>query len=70
MEKNTLKTPRAKLVEALKSFEDQGEWVAFEQEYTLYEGSRPLGFPSERRFPAEQGPYYCGVGADEFRVEI
>lgn len=56
---------RAKLVEALKHFGDQKEWVAFEQEYTLYKGSRPLGFPSERRFPAEQGPYYCGVGADE-----
>jgi glutamine synthetase len=40
-------------------------WVGFEQEYTMYEGSRPLGFPSERRFPAAQGPYYCGVGADE-----
>lgn len=40
-------------------------WVAFEQEYTLFEGSRPLGFPAERRFPAAQGPYYCGVGADE-----
>lgn len=40
-------------------------WVAFEQEYTFFEGSRPLGFPAERRFPAAQGPYYCGVGADE-----
>ena len=40
-------------------------WFGFEQEYTLYDGSRPLGFPSERRFPAAQGPYYCGVGADE-----
>jgi len=40
-------------------------WLGFEQEYTMYEGSRPLGFPSERRFPAAQGPYYCGVGADE-----
>jgi glutamine synthetase len=37
----------------------------FEQEYTLYQGSRPLGFPSESRFPPAQGPYYCGVGADE-----
>lgn len=37
----------------------------FEQEYTLYKGSRPLGFPSERRYPEAQGPYYCGVGADE-----
>ena len=40
-------------------------WVGFEQEYTLYKGSAPLGFPSERRYPAAQGPYYCGVGADE-----
>lgn len=36
-----------------------------EQEYTLFQGSSPLGFPSERRFPPAQGPYYCGVGADE-----
>lgn len=40
-------------------------WAGFEQEYTLFEGSKPLGFPSERRFPPAQGPYYCGVGADE-----
>jgi glutamine synthetase len=40
-------------------------WVAYEQEYTFFDGSRPLGFPAERRFPAPQGPYYCGVGADE-----
>ena len=36
-----------------------------EQEYTLFKGSRPLGFGEDRRFPAPQGPYYCGVGADE-----
>ncbi len=40
-------------------------WVAFEQEYTFFDGSKPLGFPAERRYPAPQGPYYCGVGADE-----
>ncbi len=44
---------------------DAEPWCAFEQEYTFFEGSRPLGFPAERRFPAPQGPYYCGVGADE-----
>jgi glutamine synthetase len=54
----------------LRGILDQGagdteSWLGFEQEYTLYQGSRPLGFPSERRFPAAQGPYYCGVGADE-----
>lgn len=35
-----------------------------EQEYTFFAGSRPLGFP-EAGFPAPQGGYYCGVGADE-----
>ena len=49
----------------LNGWEEQDAWFGFEQEYTLYKGSRPLGFPSERRFPIAQGPYYCGVGADE-----
>lgn len=40
-------------------------WFGLEQEYTLFKGSRPLGFGEDRRYPAEQGPYYCGVGADE-----
>ena len=35
-----------------------------EQEYTFFDGARPLGFP-EHGFPAPQGGYYCGVGADE-----
>lgn len=37
----------------------------FEQEYTfVHPAGRPLGFP-ERGFPAAQGPYYCGVGANK-----
>ncbi|NQW16017.1 MAG: glutamine synthetase beta-grasp domain-containing protein [Chloroflexi bacterium] len=40
-------------------------WFGIEQEYTLFEGSRPLGFPSGGGFPPPQGGYYCGVGADE-----
>ncbi len=39
-------------------------WAGFEQEYTLFDGRTPLGWP-ETGFPAPQGPYYCGVGADE-----
>lgn len=38
-------------------------WAGFEQEYTVYRGERPLGFPPNG-YPAPQGPYYCGVGAE------
>lgn len=39
-------------------------WFGFEQEYTLFKGRTPLGWP-EDGYPAPQGPFYCGVGADE-----
>jgi glutamine synthetase len=39
-------------------------WVGFEQEYTFFDGSRPLGLP-EKGYAPPQGPFYCGVGADE-----
>lgn len=39
-------------------------WLGFEQEYTLFRKRTPLGWP-EHGFPRPQGPYYCGVGADE-----
>ena len=42
---------------------DQDPWVGFEQEYTLFNLGRPLGFPAVGE-PAPQGPYYCSVGAD------
>ena len=38
-------------------------WIGFEQEYTLLKGNNPLGFPVAG-YPAPQGPYYCGVGAE------
>src|SRR5256886_10711468 len=50
--------------EMSKRFGSFDTWFGIEQEYTFFEGARPLGFP-EKGFPAAQGGYYCGVGADE-----
>jgi glutamine synthetase len=56
---------RARLVELMeKGGHDQDPWIGFEQEYTLFQGLQPYGWP-ERGYPAPQGPFYCGVGADE-----
>ena len=51
-------------VEMAKKYESFDSWFGIEQEYTFFKGSRPLGFP-DNGFPAPQGGYYCGVGADE-----
>ncbi|WP_119731703.1 glutamine synthetase [Thermomonospora amylolytica] len=55
---------RAKLRPIAERFADQDPWFGIEQEYTFFQAGRPLGFP-DTGFPAPQGPYYCGVGADE-----
>ena len=55
---------RSHLVNIAKEFKDQEAWFGIEQEYTLFEGRNPLGWP-EGGYPAPQGPFYCGVGADE-----
>lgn len=55
---------RARLVQLMEKCKDQDPWIGFEQEYTLFSGQQPLGWP-DRGYPAPQGPFYCGVGADE-----
>jgi glutamine synthetase len=42
--------------------DDPGAWFGFEQEYFLYQGGVPLGFPEGGGFPQPQGKYYTGVG--------
>lgn len=45
-----------------KGARDFDPYIGFEQEYTLFKGNAPLGFP-EGGYPLPQGPYYCSVGA-------
>ena len=55
---------RAHLREVSEKHASHDTWFGIEQEYTFFDGNKPLGWP-ERGFPAPQGGYYCGVGADE-----
>ncbi|MDZ7729607.1 MAG: glutamine synthetase GlnII [Dehalococcoidia bacterium] len=55
---------RAACVETCEKYKSHDSWFGIEQEYTFFEGAKPLGWP-EHGFPAPQGGYYCGVGADE-----
>ena len=55
---------RAECAAVAKRYAAAEPWFGIEQEYTFFQGARPLGFP-DNGFPAPQGGYYCGVGADE-----
>ena len=55
---------RAKLRELADKFKSEECWFGIEQEYTFFDGIKPLGWP-DNGFPAPQGGYYCGVGSDE-----
>lgn len=55
---------RAALAEAAEKYASHDIWFGIEQEYTFFDGIKPLGWPNNG-FPAPQFGYYCGVGADE-----
>src|SRR5436305_12559521 len=55
---------RAALETVASEYAGHEPLFGIEQEYTFFKGGRPHGFP-ESGFPAPQGFYYCGVGADE-----
>ena len=55
---------RARAVEAYEKYKGQEPWFGLEQEYTFFKDGRPHGWPVGG-YPAPQGGYYCGVGADE-----
>ncbi|HEY2330906.1 MAG TPA: glutamine synthetase beta-grasp domain-containing protein, partial [Acidimicrobiales bacterium] len=56
---------RAALAEVAEKYADYESLFGLEQEYTLFKGTRPLGFPEAGGYPGPQGPYYCGVGQDD-----
>ena len=55
---------RAKLRSILESSREHDMWIGFEQEYTMFQDGRPLGWPTTG-FPGPQGPYYCSAGAEK-----
>ena len=55
---------RAACAEIAEQYASHESWFGIEQEYTFFKDGRPHGWPIGG-YPAPQGGYYCGVGADE-----
>ena len=57
---------RVHLRNVMEQSQDEDCLIGFEQEYVLFDGALPLGWPREgNKEPAPQGPYYCGVGTSK-----
>ncbi|MEC7751632.1 MAG: glutamine synthetase beta-grasp domain-containing protein [Myxococcota bacterium] len=48
---------------ASHSLDQLDPWFGIEQEFTIIDDGRPLGFPANG-YPAPQGMYYCSAGGD------
>jgi len=55
---------RSLLTPVAERYADHEAWFGMEQEYTFFREGRVFGFP-QFGYPAPQGGYYCGIGADE-----
>ena len=55
---------RDKLLNTVNLLQNEDPWFGIEQEYTIFENDRPLGWPEDIE-PASQGDYYCGRNAGE-----
>ncbi len=55
---------RAELVEVAETYADHEPWAGMDQEHPFHHAGRPPGWPIGG-YPAPQGGYYCGIGADE-----
>jgi glutamine synthetase len=55
---------RHHLIRVMEKKANKEPLCGIEQEYTLFRGGTPLGWPTGG-YPPQQGPYYCGVGSDE-----
>lgn len=55
---------RVRLRKISEKHVDKEPWFGIEQEYTFFDGLKPLGWPING-FPAPQGGHYCGIGSDE-----
>lgn len=54
---------RAHLRVVSEQYKDEDPWFGIEQEYTMFNSVKPLGWP-DHGYPAPQGDYYCAIGAD------